>query len=96
MKDFTKQISGLNPTDMPMVETDFGQWMLGQLRPSSRQMVTIPLYLESFGYEKGRDVIDKSVIRILGYIHSDYWYKRMKAHPVSQPVGYYSLVDDGE
>lgn len=96
MKNFTKLIAGKNPTDITMADTDFGQWLLGQLRPSSRMMVAIPIYLESFGYEKGRDVINSSLIRTLGYIHSEYWYKRMKAHPVSQPVGYYSLVDTGD
>ena len=84
MKNFTKEVEARNPTDIPMVETDFYQWMLEQPRPSSRQMVTIPIYLETLGYEKGRDVIDKSVIKTLGYIHSEYWYKRMKAHPVSR------------
>ena len=84
MKNFTKIVVAKNPGDMPMVETHFGLWLLDQVKPSSRQMVTIPLYLETFGYEKGRDVINSDVIRNLGYIHSDYWYKRMKAHPVSR------------
>ncbi len=96
MKNFTKEVEARNPTDMPMTKTDFGMWLLEQERPSSRQMVTIPIYLESLGYEKGRDVIDKSVIRTLGHIHSQYWWKRMKAHPVSQPVGYYSLIENGD
>lgn len=97
MKNFTKQVEDLNPSDIPMIDTHFGMWLLGrEKKPSSRQMVTIPLYLETLGYERGRDVIDSRVIRILGFIHSDYWYKRMKAHPVSQCVGYYDLVDAGE
>ena len=96
MKNFTKEVEARNPTDMPMTQTDFGQWLLEQPKPSSRQMVTIPIYLGSLGYEKGRDVIDSSVIRTLGHIHSQYWFKRMKAHPVSQPVGYYSLIDAGD
>jgi hypothetical protein len=96
MKDFTKQVSGLNPSEIPMVDTHFGMWMLDQAKPSSRQMVTIPLYLATLGYEKGRDVISSETIRLLGHIHSHYWFKRMKAHPVSQPVGYYDLVDTGE
>ncbi len=96
MKNFTKEVESRNPTDITMADTDFGQWLLEQLRPSSRMMVAIPIYLESLGYWKGRDVIDKSVIRTLGHIHSQYWFKRMKAHPVSQPVGHYSLVDNGD
>ena len=96
MKNFTKIILEANPTAMPMVKTHFYLWLLAQEKPSSRQMVTIPLYLATFGYEKGRDVINEPAIKALGYIHSEYWYKRMKAHPVSQPVGYYSLIDDGE
>ena len=59
MKDFTKQVADLNPSDIPMVKTHFGMWLLGRKKkPSSRQMVTIPLYLETLGYERGRDVID--------------------------------------
>jgi len=97
MKNFTKIVAAANPTAIPMVETGFGLWLLAQKKkPSSRQMVTIPLYLATFGYEKGRDVINSDVIRNLGYIHSDYWFKRMEAHPVSQPVGYYEIIDDGE
>jgi hypothetical protein len=85
MKNFTRIVAAANPTDIPMVKTHFGLWLLDQKKkPSSRQMVTIPLYLEAFGYEKGRDVINSSVIRTLGTIHSNYWYKRMKAHPVSR------------
>lgn len=96
MKNFTKLIAGKNPDDIPMVETDFYQWMLEQLRPSSRQMVTIPLYLATLGYEKGRDVISSETIRLLGHIHSNYWWIRIKARPVSHPVGYYSLIENGD
>ncbi len=96
MKNYTKKVSELNRASEPMVASHFHVWLMAGPKPSSRQMVTIPLYLASLGYEKGRDVIDSSVIRILGHIHSHYWYKRMKAHPVSQPVGYYSLIDAGE
>jgi hypothetical protein len=97
MNDFTKKVDDLNPGDRPMVKCDFGLWLLAQKKkPSSRQMVTIPLYLETLGYERGKDVIDSRVISNLGYIHSDYWYKRMKAHPVSQPCGIINLVDTGE
>jgi hypothetical protein len=96
MKNFTKQVSALNPADIPMVDTHFGMWMLDQVKLSSRQMVTIPLYLATLGYEKGRDVIDSETIRLLGHIHSQHWFKRMKARPVSHPIGYYSLVDTGD
>ncbi len=85
MRNFTKIVEEKNPADIPMVETDFGLWLLAQVKkPSSRQMVTIPLYLETLGYERGKDVIDSSVISTLVYIHSNYWYKRMKAHPVRE------------
>jgi hypothetical protein len=97
MNDFTKKVDDLNPGTTPMVKTDFGLWLLAQKKkPSSRQMVTIPLYLETLGYERGKDVIDSRVISNLGYIHSDYWYKRMQAHDMSQRVGYYDLVDTGD
>jgi len=99
MKNFTKKVDALNPGDMAMVKTDFGQWLLGHIeKPSSRQMVTIPLYLASLGYERGTDVIDSIVIRNLGYIHSDYWYKRMKAHPMIQQCGVIHIdgIDTGD
>jgi hypothetical protein len=68
MTDFTKKVDELNPAEIPMVETDFGLWLLAQKKkPSSRQMVTIPLYLETLGYERGKDVIDSRVISNLGY-----------------------------
>lgn len=96
MKNFTNQVVELNPASVPMTETAFWQWLDAGEKPSSRQMVTIPLYLETLGYEKGRDVIDAWVIRLLGHIHSHWWYKRIKARPVSHPVGYYELVDSGD
>ncbi len=97
MKNFTKIVDDKNPADIPMVKTDFGLWLLAQKKkPSSRQMVTIPLYLETLGYERGRDVIDSRVISNLGYIHSDYWYTRMKAHPMIQQCGIIHLVDSGD
>jgi hypothetical protein len=96
MKNFTKEVLGLNPGDQPMIKSDFHSWMLAQTKLSSRQLVAIPLYLESLGFEKGRDVIDSGIFDALGYIHSNYWWVRNKARPVSHPVGYYSLVDNGD
>ncbi len=96
MKNFTKEVLAKNPVDQSMIESHFHQWLVDGPKPSSRQMVTIPLYLETLGYEKGRDVINNEAIKILGYIHSNYWYIRIKARPVSHPVGYYSLIENGD
>lgn len=96
MKSFTDEVMARNPADMNMKRTDFWRWMLEQDKLSSRQMVTIPLYLESLGCRKGRDTVSSRTIRLLGHIHSHYWWVRNQARSVSHPVGYYELVDSGE
>ncbi len=92
MKNFTKEVMALNPSSVPMIETHFHKWLAEGPKPSSRQMVTIPEYLATFGFERGRDVISGTAIDCLGYIHTNYWWMRIKARPVSHPVGYYELL----
>jgi hypothetical protein len=96
MKNFTKQVLAVNSATVPMVESHFHKWLTDGPKPSSRQMVTIPLYLATFGYEKGRDGISSQAIKTLGYIHTNWWMIRIKARPVSHPVGYYSLIENGD
>lgn len=84
MKDFTKIVSARNLASAPMIESDFHKWMSAGSKPSSRQMVTIPLYLETLGYEKGREVINSEAIKVLGYIHTNWWMIRIEARPVNR------------
>lgn len=69
--NYSETIRKLNPSDSPMVETDYWAWL--EENTTGNFLKDKHSYLESKGLVVGVDKIDKETIKTLRYIGYHYW-----------------------
>ena len=74
--NYDKQVNQANPSDKPMVDSDYYAWLLDN--DTGNNLDNHIGYLSTLGFIRGTDKISEDVITKLRYIHSQYFYVAVK------------------
>ena len=70
--NYDKQVYKANPSNMPMVDSDYYAWLVNN--DTGNNLDNHIGYLKTLGFIRGTDKISEDVIATLRYIHSQYFY----------------------
>ena len=70
--NYTNKIQALNPSDIPMINTDYYHWMQSGGYANNRITCKIN-YLRRFGFVKGQDKISADTMKTLNYIQDTFF-----------------------